>query len=67
VTLEAYRNDAREKYGVMADEFLKLYPALRRGSHPGHQNRPDREHARLLVPLGHGVEEGRRNDVYTFS
>jgi para-nitrobenzyl esterase len=27
VTLEAYRNAAKEKYGVMADEFLKLHPA----------------------------------------
>jgi para-nitrobenzyl esterase len=27
LTLEAYRNAAREKYGALADEFLKLYPA----------------------------------------
>ena len=27
VTLEAYLNAAREKYGAMADEFLRLYPA----------------------------------------
>jgi para-nitrobenzyl esterase len=48
-TLEAFQRDARQRYGDMADEFLKLYPAATDGDAKRAQNDSARDRARATL------------------
>jgi para-nitrobenzyl esterase len=68
VTLETYVNDAKQKYGVMADEFLKLYPASS-DEEATLATRTARIESTRVSSFLWAIEwkKAARNDVYTFS
>jgi carboxylesterase type B len=68
VTLEAYRTAAREKYGALADEFLKLYPASSDGEATLATKAAQVDSTRISSFLWAAEwKKAARSPVYTFS
>jgi para-nitrobenzyl esterase len=51
ITRDAYERQARQRYGTMADEFLKLYPAATDEEARQAQNESSRDQARVSMYL----------------
>jgi para-nitrobenzyl esterase len=51
ITRDAYEKQARQRYGAMADEFLKLYPAANDEDARAAQNESSRDQARVSMYL----------------
>lgn len=68
VTLDAYTKAAKIKFGAMADEFLRLYPASNDDEAARASNQSSRDNSRISTYLW-GVEwaKGSAKPLYTYS
>lgn len=65
VKLDQYVSAAKQKYGAMADEFLKLYPAASDQEAAVAQNAAARDDSRMATFLL-ATQGTRKNKVYTY-
>ncbi|MRW91456.1 carboxylesterase family protein [Duganella sp. FT80W] len=67
VTLEAFRSNARAKFGALADDFLKLYPATNDDEAALASNQAARDNSRISTwSWARAWEKGSGKPVYTY-